>query len=82
MHLAKLDGVDFKELPPAKDWGERIERAKKGVLTFASKQGDNIAEQVEKLEKKVEEKGWKDKIGGFLRRKSKMDAEKEEQKEE
>jgi hypothetical protein len=72
MHLAKLDGVPFTELPPAKDLGERVERAKKGILGFVSKQGGNVVDAVEKIDKKVDEKiGWKDKIGGLLRRKSK-----------
>jgi hypothetical protein len=37
MHLARLDGVEFKEMPPAKDWSERLERAKTGIKSFASK---------------------------------------------
>ena len=63
-------------MPPAKDFGEKFDRTKKSFLNFVTKQGENISEQVEKIDKKVEEKtGWKDKIGGLLRRKSKLEEE-------
>jgi hypothetical protein len=34
-HISKLDGIEFKETAPVKDWGERYERVKVGLLGFA-----------------------------------------------
>ncbi len=36
-HLASLDGIELKEAPPAKDWNEKLERAKTGFLGFAQR---------------------------------------------
>jgi hypothetical protein len=79
MHLAKLDGIEFKELPPAKDWGERLDRAKKGLFSAATKGEKTISDGIGKIDKKVGESGWKDKLGGLLRRKSKMEEEKKQE---
>ena len=82
MHLARLDGVEFKEMPPVKDWSERLERAKTGIKSFASKQGGNIIELGDKIGDKVQEKGITDKIGGFFRRQSKKQEEEAKHEEE
>ena len=55
-------------MPPAKDWGERLDRAKTGIFSFASNQKDNIKEVAHKVDSKIEEKGIYDKVGGFFRK--------------
>ena len=52
-HLAKLDGLDVKEAAPARDWGEKFDRVKTGILGFASKQGNNLSDLGHNIETKV-----------------------------
>ena len=69
-HQSQLDGVEFKETPPAKDWGEKFDRAKKGIFGFASKSEKVIEENLGKVGQKIVDNSLTDKIGGFLKKKT------------
>ena len=53
-------------MPPAKDWGERFDRMKTVVKSTTNKVEKGIIENIDKIDKKVEEKGWKNKVSNFI----------------
>ena len=65
-HQAVLDGLEQKDLPPAKDWGERFDRMKTSIKTTTNKVERGFIENIDKIDKKVEEKGWKNKVSTFI----------------
>lgn len=66
---AKLDRREFHENPPAKDWDERLERAKSAVVSLLNKGEKKINEVGEKIDRDIEQKGWRTKISGFFKEK-------------
>ena len=69
---AKLDRRVFVEQPPAKDWDERLERAKSAVLNMLNKSEKKILEMGEKLDEEVEKRDtWKNKFSGYFKDKFK-----------
>jgi hypothetical protein len=67
--LAYLDGKQFNELPPPKDWNERMSRASSTVISAANKLEQSLIQVGDKLDKKIEEKGWKNKFDTFIAKK-------------
>lgn len=63
--------VDFREQPPAKDWNERITRAQTTVQKNLTKYERKIQELGEKIDAKIDEKGWREKVGNFFKDKFK-----------
>lgn len=63
---AQLDGKNFTELPPTKNWNETLVRAQSKVIGVVENAESKIIQMSDQIDKKIEEKGWKDKIGGFI----------------
>lgn len=66
---AKIDRREFNENPPAKDWDERLERAKSAVVSLLNKGEKKINEVGERIDNNIEQKGWRTKISGFFKEK-------------
>lgn len=66
---AMIDRRGFNDPPPAKDWDERLERAKTTVFSLLNKSEKKINEVGEKIDREIEQKGWKNKISGFIKQK-------------
>ena len=64
-----IDGKDFKELPPAKDWSERINRVTSKVYKASNTVEKSLIDLGEKLDTTIDEKGWTDKFKGFFKKK-------------
>jgi hypothetical protein len=75
---ALVEGKDFTELPPAKDWSERLNRVTSKVIKATNVVEKNIIEVGEKLDNTIEEKGWADKVKGFFKRRLSKDPIKKE----
>lgn len=57
----------FKEIPPAKDWNERLNRAQSTVQSKLNVYERKILELGDKIDAKIEEKGWRSSISGFFK---------------
>jgi len=66
---ALIDGKDFKELPPAKDWSERINRVTSKVYKASNTVEKSLIDLGEKLDTTIDERGWTDKVKGFFKKK-------------
>lgn len=63
---AYIEGRDFTELPPVKDWSERVSRVTSKVLRASTIVEKNLIDVGEKLDTTIEERGWADKVKGFF----------------
>ena len=59
--------IQFREIPPAKDWNERITRAQTTVQKNLNIYEKKIMDLGDKIDAKIEEKGWKNSISGFFK---------------
>lgn len=66
---AQLEGRAFTQAPPSKDWTERFNKAQSTVSKISKKAEMKISQVEQSLNKKIEEKGWKDKMKGFFAKK-------------
>ena len=63
---AKIDKRPFEEKPPAKDWNETFDRTSTRVQRLVDKFEGKLLTFGGKIDKKMEEKGWKDKFKGYV----------------
>ena len=68
-----IEGKQFIEAPPAKDWNETLHRTQTKLENISNKAEHKLLNFGEKMEKKFEEKGWKDKMNTFFMKKLKME---------
>ena len=66
--LSVVDGNDFKEKPPAKDWDDRIGRAKLSFVQWLELSEKKIMDLGDKVDSKVKEKDWKGKLSALFKR--------------
>ncbi|CDW79899.1 adp-ribosylation factor gtpase-activating [Stylonychia lemnae] len=59
----------FREDPPAKDWNDRLTRASTVVQKSLDKYEKKILDIGDKIDAKIEEKGWRKSISGFFKNK-------------
>jgi hypothetical protein len=65
---ALVDECAFKDKPPAKDWDDRIGRAKLSFVQWYEQSERKIMDIGEKVDNKVKEKDWKNKLAAVFKR--------------
>mmetsp|Transcript_14685 Transcript_14685/g.10583 ORF Transcript_14685/g.10583 Transcript_14685/m.10583 type:complete len:100 (+) Transcript_14685:538-837(+) len=68
-----VEGKQFIEQPPAKDWNETLARTQHKFENISNQAEKKLMSLGEKVEKKFEEKGWKNKMEHFFMKKLKME---------
>lgn len=66
MLQAKLDRRPFNESPPVRDWNETFDRTQNAIQKIADKYEAKLMNIGKKIDKKFEEKGWKDKFKNLV----------------
>lgn len=66
MLSAKLDRRPFFETAPARDWNQTFDRTQNAIQKIADKCEEKLVNFGKKIDKKMEDKGWKDKFKGMI----------------